>query len=409
MIEASGPDGKSGPVLKKRRLGAALVFEEKGIFMKKKITTWEAACIITGYGIGGGVLAMPYLAEKNGIIMSMIILAAAFAASILLHMMIADVVLKCGAGTQVVGVFSRFMFKGKLKKLLTVVFFALMAVILVANLAAYVAGAAEVIEGLIGISPFVCKLLFYIIAAAVVLFGLKAVAVSEKLMVAIIFGMIAVLGILSLLKHPGSLSVETGTARDALAYYGMAMLAFAAFFSVPQAVEGLQGDEKEVKKAVILGLGNNFIIMIVVICCALIGSETVTEVGMVGWSEGIGSAAEIIGGLFTLVAMLTTYWSISLALSDILREQFPKMSSKICWLIATLPSLIITLLNVGDFLDFLQIAGGAIAIVIALLFVPCYRIANKEIPRTMLGKCSGTAFQIFVIIAYILMGIGNII
>lgn len=377
--------------------------------MKKKITTWEAACIITGYGIGGGVLAMPYLAEKNGIIMAMIILAIAFAASIMLHMMIADVVLKCEPGTQVVGVFSKFMFRGKLKTVLTVIFFALMAVILVANLAAYVAGAADVLEGMIGINPFICKMMFYIVAAAVVLFGLKAVAVSEKVMVAVIFAMIAFLGILSIIKHPGTIPVRIGSGRDALAYYGMAMLAFSAFFSVPQAVEGLGGDEKEVKKSIILGLGNNFIIMIVVICCALIGSKNVTEVGMVGWSEGIGAGAQIIGGVFTLVAMLTTYWSISLALSDILKEQFNNMSSKLCWLIATLPSLIITLLNVGDFLDFLQIAGGAIAIVIALLFVPCYRIANKEIPKTILGKCSGTAFQIFVIIAYILMGVGNII
>ncbi len=377
--------------------------------MKKKITTWEAACIITGYGIGGGVLAMPYLAEKNGIVAAMVILAVAFAASILLHMMIADVVLKCEQGTQVVGVFSRFMFRGKLKTVLTLVFFALMAVILVANLAAYVAGAADVLAGLLHVSTLVCKILFYAVAAAVVLFGLKAVAVSEKLMVEIIFAMIAVLGIISLIKHPGSIPVGVGSGHDALAYYGMAMLAFAAFFSVPQAVEGLGGDEKEVKKAIVLGLGNNFIIMIVVICCALIGSRTVTEVGMVGWSEGIGAGAQIVGGIFTLVAMITTYWSISLALSDILKEQFPKMSSRVCWLIATLPSLIITLFNVGDFLDFLQIAGGAIAIVIALLFVPCYRIANKEIPKTILGKFSGTGFQIFVIAAYILMGIGNII
>ena len=377
--------------------------------MKKKITTWEAACIITGYGIGGGVLAMPYLAEKNGLLMSLIILAIAFLASILLHMMIADVVLKCEPGTQVVGVFSKFMFRGKLKTPLTIVFFGLMAVILVANLAAYVAGAADVLAGILNINTFVCKIFFYVVAASVVLFGLKAVAVSEKIMVTIIFGMIAVLGIASLIKHPNTLSLHFGNVHDAIVYYGMAMLAFAAFFSVPQAVEGLAGNEKEVKKAIVLGLGNNFIIMIVVIVCALIGSKEVTEVGMVGWSEGIGKWAELVGGIFTLVAMLTTYWSISLALSDILKEQFPKLSSKICWLVATLPSIIITLFNIADFLDFLQIAGGAIAIVIALLFVPCYRIANKEVPKTILGNFSTTPWQIFVLVAYVFMGIGNVI
>jgi hypothetical protein len=36
----------------------------------KQLTVWEAACIVTGYGIGGGVLAMPYLTAKNGVILS---------------------------------------------------------------------------------------------------------------------------------------------------------------------------------------------------------------------------------------------------------------------------------------------------------------------------------------------------
>ena len=43
---------------------------------KQTLTVWEAACIITGYGIGG-VLAMPYLTAKNGIIAAGLILLAA--------------------------------------------------------------------------------------------------------------------------------------------------------------------------------------------------------------------------------------------------------------------------------------------------------------------------------------------
>ena len=44
---------------------------------KQTLTVWEAACIITGYGIGGGVLAMPYLTAKNGIIAAGLILLVA--------------------------------------------------------------------------------------------------------------------------------------------------------------------------------------------------------------------------------------------------------------------------------------------------------------------------------------------
>ena len=137
---------------------------------KQTLTVWEAACIITGYGIGGGVLAMPYLTAKNGIIAAGLILLAAFAASFVLHMMIADVAAKCGSGSQIVSVFSRFLFRGRAKALLTVLFFALMAVVLCANLAAYIAGAAEVMEGLLPVGKTVAMLIFYVLAASVVLF-----------------------------------------------------------------------------------------------------------------------------------------------------------------------------------------------------------------------------------------------
>ena len=56
---------------------------------KKKLTVWESACIITGYGVGGGVLSMPYMAERNGFLVAMLVLLAALAASYVLHLMIA--------------------------------------------------------------------------------------------------------------------------------------------------------------------------------------------------------------------------------------------------------------------------------------------------------------------------------
>lgn len=374
----------------------------------RTITTWEAACIITGYGIGGGVLAMPYLAARNGIFISLVILVLAFAGSYALHLMIADIALKTGAGCQIVAVFSRFLFRGKLKNLLTVLFFALMAVVLCANLAAYIAGSADVIVGILPISPLLAKLLFYVFAAVVVLFGLKAVAVSEKIMVAVIFALIGVLAVFSVLRGRNPIPVAMGSLRDMTAYFGMAMLAFAAFFSVPQVVEGLGGDEKEIKKAVFLGLNNNFVLMIVVIFCALLASEEITEVGMVGWSAGIGTWAQIVGSIFTLVAMLTTYWSISLALGDIVKEQ-TRWNSKLCWVLATVPSMLVALLNLGSFLDFLEIAGGAIAIIVAIMVVPCYRNARKEIPGSILGKADTGLTMILVVIAYVLMAVGNLV
>ena len=375
---------------------------------KKQLTTWEAACIITGYGIGAGVLSMPYMAARNGLILSTLILILSLLASYVLHLMIAEIALKEGNGGQIISCLNRFLFRGKTKQVLTVIFFVLMAVILVTNLAAYISGAEEIIVGLLPIPSIAAKLLFYVVAASVVLFGLKAVGVSEKIAVTVIFALIAALAAASLLNVRNPLSLSAGSLNDALAYYGLAMFAMSAFFSVPQAVEGLVGDTKKIRKAVFLGLLNNFILIIVISVCSLLSSTEITELAMVGWSAGIGLWAQLIGGLFTVLAMLTTYWSLSLALGGIVDDML-HTGTKISWLLATLPSLILVLFNVAGFLDLMRTAGGLIAIIIAVMVVPAYHNARRDVPENNLLRCSGLPLEIMIVIAYILMAVGSVV
>lgn len=375
---------------------------------KKQLTTWEAACIITGYGIGAGVLSMPYMAARNGLILSTLILILSLLASYVLHLMIAEIALKEGNGGQIISCLNRFLFRGKTKQVLTVIFFALMAVILVTNLAAYISGAEEIIVGLLPIPSIAAKLLFYAVAASVVLFGLKAVGVSEKIAVTVIFALITALAAASLLNVRNPLSLSAGSLNDALAYYGLAMFAMSAFFSVPQAVEGLDGDTKKIRKAVFLGLLNNFILIIVISVCSLLSSTEITELAMVGWSAGIGLWAQLIGGLFTVLAMLTTYWSLSLALGGIVDDML-HTGTKISWLLATLPSLILVLFNMAGFLDLMRTAGGLIAIIIAVMVVPAYHNARRDVPENNLLRRSGLPLEIMIVIAYILMAVGSVV
>ena len=375
---------------------------------KKQLTTWEAACIITGYGIGAGVLSMPYMAARNGLILSTLILILSLLASYVLHLMIAEIALKEGNGGQIISCLNRFLFRGKTKQVLTVIFFVLMAVILVTNLAAYISGAEEIIVGLLPIPSIAAKLLFYVVAASVVLFGLKAVGVSEKIAVTVIFALITALAAASLLNVRNPLSLSAGSLNDALAYYGLAMFAMSAFFSVPQAVEGLSGDTKKIRKAVFLGLLNNFILIIVISVCSLLSSTEITELAMVGWSAGIGLWAQLIGGLFTVLAMLTTYWSLSLALGGIVDDML-HTGTKISWLLATLPSLILVLFNVAGFLDLMRTAGGLIAIIIAVMVVPAYHNARRDVPENNLLRRSGLPLEIMIVIAYILMAVGSVV
>ena len=150
-----------------------------------KLTTWQAACIITGYGVGSGIMTLPYLVNRAGIISCIVILLIAFFFSYCMHMMLAEMIIGSGRDAQIVTMFKKFLFKGKFARVLTAVFFALTVVVLIANLAAYIAGGAEILQAA-GLSPMAAKLVFYAIAASVVLFGLKVLGMSESISIAII-------------------------------------------------------------------------------------------------------------------------------------------------------------------------------------------------------------------------------
>ena len=90
-------------------------------------------------------------------------------------------------------------------------------------------------------------------------------------------------------------------------------------------------------------------------------------------------------------------------------EEQLKLSRRLCWVIATLPSLALTFAGLGGFMEFMRLAGGLIAILIALLVVPAFRKASREPGNSLLGRWSGGWMQILIIIAYVLMAVGNVV
>lgn len=377
---------------------------------EKTLSVFQASAIVTGYGIGGGILTMPYLANKVGFWMAMIILVLSFVGCYFLHMMIADLTIKAGKKAQLLDIFSKYILRGKAKNVLTIICFVILAVVLYTNLAAYINGAAEIISEELTMIPLpVAKLIFYVIAAIVALFGLKILGISEGTAIIFILAVVFSLCIGSAFNIKNAINMNLGGFRDILAFFGMAMFAFSAFFSIPQVVDGLEQDTKAIKLSINIGMAINMLIMVLVIVFATLSSEEITETGIIGWSNGIGIWARFLGCVFTILAMLTTYWSISFALRDILHNML-KINIKLCWLIATLPSLGIALLPIGNFLSYLELAAGAIAILIALFVIPSFHIARKEAGgENVFGKFGGLPLEILVGVAFILMAVGNLI
>lgn len=379
---------------------------------KKRLTLFEASSIVAGLGVGGGIMAVPYLASLNGIIPVISIMLLAYFISVLIHLMVTEVVMRDGGENQLVEIFGKYLFRGRGGVFFTWFFFVLIVINFFTLLAGYIVGSGDILVNLMGIPLWTGELMIYIIAAGVVFFRLKALGISEKYAIIGIALLLIVLSIGSLGRSYSTIPVFSGRVKEALALYGMLMFSFACFFSIPQAAEGLSWNKKIVPWSVAIGIGINFIFILTLTLMAILVSKEVTEVAIIGWGKAIGTWALILGSVFVLLAILTSYWSVSYALAIVLEERLG-WRYRTSWLFATLPTLLLALTGITGFLGFLRIAGGAIAVFVAILVVPTLRSSRKhggvkEQVFTM-GFWGNTCFQWVAIIAYILMAVGSVV
>ncbi|MBM3125603.1 MAG: hypothetical protein FJZ87_11140 [Chloroflexi bacterium] len=376
------------------------------------LTRWEATSLMVGAGVGAGIMAVPFLAERVGLIGLAVILPVAWAASSLVHLMLAEVLFRTGRDLQVVELMQLYILKGRFGRGLLWAVFVFLSIAFLANLAAYVSGAGEILADLTGMDRRPAELLVYVISAGVVFYGLKAVGVAERFGTFALVGLVTAIGI-GAIPIPFRAPIgPSGSATQWLALYGMVMYALWTFYSVPQVVKGLGPDRTGAVRAILLGLGINGLLTAVVALIALGISTEVTEVAILGISERIGPWAGFIGSLFILFAFVTSYWSVSLALADILHER-TGLPDRAAWLLATLPSYLILWSDVWQFLEWLRLAAGATAIVVALITIPMYLQAKRSgpirDPGWTLGHWGSPFMLLLVLLALILMAVGSLI
>lgn len=376
------------------------------------LTRLEATSLMVGAGVGAGIMAVPFLADRTGLVGLAILLPIAWAASSLIHLMLAEVLFRTGRDLQIVELMQLYVLRGRIGRWLLWTVFTLLSVAFLANLAAYVSGAGEIVSDLTGLHPRLAELLVYLVSASVAFFGLKAIGVAERFAVLVLLGLVAAIGVGAIPMPFRAPLGPAGSAKQWLALYGMVMYGLWTFYSVPQVVKGLGPDRRGAVRAIMTGLGINGALTAVVALVALGVSSEVTKVAIIGITDRMGAWAGTVGSLLILFALVTSYWSVSLALSDILRER-TGISVKAAWLLATLPSLLILWLGVWQFLEWLRLAAGATAIVVALTTIPMYVRARQagsvRDPGWTLGRWGSPAMLALVLLSLVLMAVGSLV
>ena len=383
----------------------------KDLHMKsKKLTFIESLMLVAGAGIGTGILTIPYAIDKIGVFGTLTALVLAYAVSTFMYLIIADLTRNSEKPEDLLAILDEHLLGGKGKKVLNITFLVLLVLLLLENLVVYILCAGNVLTDLLGFNDTVTKIIFYVLASVVIIFGVKGMGVGEKLSMILIGGAMLVLMALSFFHVKGSLNLTFGAPSIVFAVYGLFMFAFSAIFSIIQVCNHIEKKE-QTGKAIIGGLTLNALITMAFTVAVILGSDTVTEIATIGLSQSIGiPIVKILCSVLVLLAMFTSFWSSGFAFADVVGGQFG-LSARISWLIATVPALLIAVFLPLGVLDYVQIGAGALSIILVIVVLPAYYNAVKNPKeRLLLGRCSGNKFMIAAVaVAIVLMAASSFI
>lgn len=386
---------------------------ERVIFLSQmqgesKLNFLEATGIIVGHGVGAGILSVPYLASHNSFRETVFILIFAYLVALVLHLIIAELSYN-NNGAQFVKCFDSELFAGKIKTVLTWTAFILLGVSVIVNVSAFLTGAAAVFAQWFGLPDFVGILVFYVLGASVVFVGMKLVGICEKYAVIAMVIVMGVIFVATLMRGTEALPTGWRGFNNALALFGMISFSLSAVMSTPQVVKGLGGDKKRIRSSIALGLAVNASLIFLITLTTLLGTggDVSEEGAFVDLARRFGGWVAVVGYVFTLLALATSFWANTLNLRDIVSEQ-TGWGRRLSWLIASLPCLVLAILGLDSFVGFTRFAS-IIQVVTGIGIIVAYNCSRRRVGKSPIcGVFGSLPFQILVVAFTLLASVGAV-
>jgi tyrosine-specific transport protein len=338
---------------------------------------FPAIATITGTAIGAGILGLPYVISKSGILPGILHLVILGLIMLLINLYLGEIVLRTKGHHQLPGYAQKYLGKtGKIIMLFSMVFG------IYGALVAYLIGEGESLSFIFTGSlayTLIFSIVFFAIMALLVYLGLEALKEGESV------GFIAVLVIISIIiiYFLPKIRFENFIFLPSSPFlwlmpYGVVLFSLLSFSALPEVEQELARNEKLMKKAIVLGalipIAIYLIFMLVVVGFA---GKATPEI-----------ATFALGKLPTFLAvftMFTAFFVLATAMKDMYAFDF-KIKKTWAWFLACFVPFIIALIiiafKIADFIKVIgvtgAITGGLTGILIILMARKAKKLGNRN-------------------------------
>jgi tyrosine-specific transport protein len=372
----------------------------QGIF-KKNISVLQGAALITSATIGAGVLGIPYVVSKVGVTIGLVCIILIGLLTIGINQLVGALTLETNDDLQLVGYVRTY-----LGTTAGVFMTAVTYISMFGSLTIYLIGQGVALSAIFGGDPIRSSLMFFAVGSALIYIGIHALKRIEFLLTILILVVILIIAVLCA-PYITPANVQYTDWSQILLPYGVLLFAFHGTTAIPE-VKALLSHKPDGFKQAIRIAGYFSIVVYALFAIVIVGvtGANTTQIATIGLGEVLGDHMLILGNIFAVLAMGTSFLITGLALRDSLSWDY-KIPNRLATAIVCGVPLIIFLFGVREFIALVDIVGGVFVSTIMFLLILAYWRAAR------LGHAPPLKYKLhhtfpFVAVAMIALTIGAI-
>ena len=326
--------------------------------MKKSIL---AVFVLISTIVGVGMFGIPYTAAQSGFLIAAVFLCLLTAIMILLHLFYGEIVFKTKDKHRLPGYAGLYLGERMKKIIGAFVIFGFYGSLLV-----YIVVGGNflrvILSPLIDLPFFVFNLLFFIIGATVVYFGLRIISRLDILM-GLFLVLIVFLFLYFGLGHINSDNFKFINLKNVFMPYGVILYSLAGMAAIPEIRELFNRDKRPYKKAIFIGTLIPailyFIFMMIIIG---ISGEKTSEEAIGGLTGILGNKIVLLGAIFGFFATITSFFTLGLSLKSSFHYDF-KINKNLAWFLVCFVPIILFFLGLHNFVWVIVLLGAVMGMV----------------------------------------------
>lgn len=337
-----------------------------------------AIATLSGTIIGVGFFGIPYVISQVGFLPGIFYLFLLALVTLALHLLFSEIVIRTKEPLRLPGFAEKYLGKTGKNIISISTFFSISSALI-----CYIIAGSEFLNTLFNISSLVLGLLFWSLLSLGIWLGIKNISRVELFMLFLFFIILGEIFFVSLPKI--NLENLRGFYPESLFLpYGVILFAMTGTAAVPTIRDILQGREKDLKKAILIGtiIPVIFYAFFTFSVVGVSGKET-TEEAISGLVLKLGVGITFLGIIMGLLAISTSFLTLGIYLRDVILYDF-KIEKKIATSFVTAIPLLGVLLGKEHLIllmGFIGVVLGAFENVVLILISKEAKIKGDRRPE----------------------------